>query len=189
MWWGHLVGKRRVRGICCNVLGRCDIGDDEGETFRVLTCIAGHRRWPHRIVLTWTHIWKVRVWKQFSQTWGNHLRSDQIWLYRKASCSVTVPAGMFCILSHQTFQPVWLNSSRWNNPRGCITADPQSPSITTTKIPEIKKGIEQKENRKNNDKTGWMRGNAGRKAVWLAGGKGWSGLSSVWQRTQGKILD
>lgn len=138
MWWGHLVGKWRARGVCCNVLGRCDIGDDEGQTLQALT-------------------------------WNT-------------SCSISVPAGTLRIFSHQTFQPVWLNSSRGNNPRGCVTADPQSPSITTTKIPEIKKGIEQKEDRKNNEKMGWTRGSAGRKAVWLAGGKGQSGLSCVWQR-------
>lgn len=41
----------------------------------------------------------------------------------------------------------------WNNPRGCVTLTPK-PSTTTTKIPEIKTGIEQKEDRKNNEKSG-----------------------------------
>lgn len=49
------MGKRRP-GVFRNVLGRCDLGDDEGETFQVLTCIAGHRRRPRHIVLTWTHV-------------------------------------------------------------------------------------------------------------------------------------
>lgn len=38
MWCGHLVGRRRARGICCNVRGRCDIGDD--EMLQAFRCIA-----------------------------------------------------------------------------------------------------------------------------------------------------
>lgn len=41
----------------------------------------------------------------------------------------------------------------WNNPAGCITLTPK-PTITTTKIPEIKKEIRQKEDRQNNEKKG-----------------------------------
>lgn len=78
----------------------------------------------------------------------------------------------------------------WNNP-GLHNPDPRAhPHDYQRWIPEIKKGIRQKEDRKNNEEAGWDRG---RKAVWLAGSKGHLALSSentdwvrtLWQQTEG----